>query len=78
MQFSNEISARKNPEEYWKKVMKDQPIPEVINGIIDEEIMAKSYEKETFWKHFKRDFDVNSNVIIYHSHQENNHLSPST
>uniref|UniRef100_A0A803LDT2 Uncharacterized protein n=2 Tax=Chenopodium quinoa TaxID=63459 RepID=A0A803LDT2_CHEQI len=74
--FSNEIGARNSPEDYWKKVMKDQPIPEAINGIIDQK-MANASEKNSLWSHFKRDFDVTSNVIIYHPHQVNNHRSPS-
>ncbi|KAL2928549.1 ATP-dependent helicase/deoxyribonuclease subunit B [Bienertia sinuspersici] len=50
--------------------MNDQPIPEAINGIIDND------EKKSFWSHFKRDFDVTSNVIIYHPHQQSNHDVP--
>lgn len=76
MQFANEIGARNSPEDYWKKIMKDQPIPEAIGGIIDQE-MANPSEKKPFWSHFKRDFDVTSNVIIYHPHQENTMRSPS-
>ncbi|XP_057550641.1 organ-specific protein P4-like isoform X2 [Amaranthus tricolor] len=76
LMFSNEIYARKGPEEYWKEIMKDQPLPEALNGIIEPKRLNPS-EKTSFWSHFKRDFDVTSNVIIYHPHQQNNHLSPS-
>ncbi|XP_021738411.1 organ-specific protein S2-like [Chenopodium quinoa] len=74
--FANGIGARNSPEDYWKKVMKDQPIPEAINGIIDQKMVNPS-EENSFWSHFKRDFDVTSNAIIYHPHQENNHRLPS-
>ncbi|CAO2815069.1 unnamed protein product [Amaranthus hypochondriacus] len=76
LMFNNEISARKGPEEYWKEIMKDQALPEAINDIIDPKRVNPS-EKTSFWTHFKRDFDVTSNVIIYHPHQQNNHFSPS-
>ncbi|KAJ6345974.1 hypothetical protein OIU78_008600 [Salix suchowensis] len=33
-QFSNVITARKDTGEYWRAVMKDQPMPEAIHGLI--------------------------------------------
>ncbi|CAK7329719.1 unnamed protein product [Dovyalis caffra] len=33
-QFANVINARKDTGEYWRAVMKDQPIPEAIQGLI--------------------------------------------
>ncbi|KAF9676003.1 hypothetical protein SADUNF_Sadunf09G0093100 [Salix dunnii] len=32
--FSNVISARKDTGEYWRAVMKDQPMPKAIQGLI--------------------------------------------
>ncbi|KAJ6692674.1 PROTEIN putative-RELATED [Salix purpurea] len=32
--FSNVITARKDTGEYWRAVMKDQPMPEAIHGLI--------------------------------------------
>ncbi|CAK7329715.1 unnamed protein product [Dovyalis caffra] len=32
--FANVINARKDTGEYWRAVMKDQPIPEAIQGLI--------------------------------------------
>ncbi|XP_073267393.1 uncharacterized protein [Populus alba] len=33
-QFANVIGARKDTGEYWRAVMKDQPMPEAIQGLI--------------------------------------------
>ncbi|KAJ4967305.1 hypothetical protein NE237_019154 [Protea cynaroides] len=32
--FNSLVDGRKGPEEYWKDVMKDQPMPEVILGLL--------------------------------------------
>ncbi|PIA55707.1 hypothetical protein AQUCO_00700190v1 [Aquilegia coerulea] len=34
-QFASIINARTAPEEYWKQVMKDQPMPDALKGLVD-------------------------------------------
>ncbi|KAJ8763509.1 hypothetical protein K2173_002392 [Erythroxylum novogranatense] len=53
----NLIHARREPEDYWRNVMKDQPLPEAIKNL-----MAQDQT------HLVKDFDTRSNAIIYHSH----------
>ena len=55
--------ARKEPGEYWKSVMKDQPMPEAIKGLLPED-PASALDSEKKMKHFVNDFD--SRKSIYH------------
>ncbi|OWM89184.1 organ-specific protein S2-like [Punica granatum] len=51
--------ARKDPAgDYWKKIMKDQPMPEAIRDLI---VRPRSKDNH----HFVKDFDVRRSVIIY-------------
>ncbi|KAF8032294.1 hypothetical protein BT93_D1267 [Corymbia citriodora subsp. variegata] len=59
--FAEVNDARKSPGDYWKKIMKDQPMPEPIRDLI------RLRNEENAIK-FVRDFDTGPNVIIYHSH----------
>ncbi|XP_020552130.1 organ-specific protein P4-like [Sesamum indicum] len=34
--FANTINARKDPGAYWEAVMKDEPMPQVIQGLVDD------------------------------------------
>ncbi|XP_031264164.1 uncharacterized protein LOC116122461 [Pistacia vera] len=56
--------ARKEPGEYWKSLMKEQPMPKAIKDLLHQDSEARKID------HFAKDFDVNPNVIIYHSHSE--------
>ncbi|KAH8498326.1 hypothetical protein H0E87_017297 [Populus deltoides] len=38
--FANVIGARKDTGEYWRAVMKDQPMPEAIHGLIRETTLS--------------------------------------
>ncbi|XP_034927395.1 organ-specific protein P4 isoform X3 [Populus alba] len=63
-QFANVIGARKDTGEYWRAVMKDQPMPEAIQGLIRATTSSpvsnekadchtfKSNEKDNFVKDF--------------------------
>ncbi|KVI01976.1 Organ specific protein [Cynara cardunculus var. scolymus] len=56
--------ARKGPEEYWRSIMKDEPMPKAIQDVLSED----STDKENNRDRFTRDFDTKPNLIIYHSH----------
>ncbi|KAK4798795.1 hypothetical protein SAY86_031121 [Trapa natans] len=59
------IHARKDPAgDYWKKVMKDQPIPEAIKNLMVHP------ENRSNIRPFLKEFDVRPNVIIYHTHAD--------
>ncbi|KDP46237.1 hypothetical protein JCGZ_10077 [Jatropha curcas] len=66
--FVIELSyARKVPEEYWKSIMKEQPIPKAIGDLFIEEDSGgnnSNYEMD----HFAKDFDTKAIAVIYHSH----------
>ncbi|XP_059434669.1 organ-specific protein P4 [Corylus avellana] len=66
--FVNLNDARKDQGDYWKIIMKDQPIPEAIKGLFhgDPLYQADARQKDRFVK----DFDVTPNAIIYHSHMK--------
>lgn len=44
--------------------MKEQPMPKAIKDLLHQDSEARKTD------HFAQDFDVNPNVIIYHSHSE--------
>ncbi|KAK6916550.1 Organ specific protein [Dillenia turbinata] len=78
-QFAGIINARNSPAEYWKAVMNDQPMPEAIKGLINqdpatvlsdenEDCHTSSKMKKGDW--FVREFETRPNVIIYHRHEE--------
>ncbi|KAA8545957.1 hypothetical protein F0562_020592 [Nyssa sinensis] len=64
--FANLMDARKNPEDYWKRVMKGEPMPKAIQDLVNQDPASLSNEK----KEFKKDFDTRASAIIYHSHVE--------
>ncbi|KAJ8767140.1 hypothetical protein K2173_013537 [Erythroxylum novogranatense] len=49
--------ARREPEDYWRNVMKDQPFPQAIKKLIAQDQTA-----------LVKDFNTRSTAIIYHSH----------
>ncbi|KAI6701219.1 hypothetical protein NL676_015543 [Syzygium grande] len=59
--------ARGSPGDYWKKIMKDQTMPESIRDLIHPE-SSSGNEKNSI--DFVRDFDMRPNVIIYHGHSD--------
>ncbi|XVE94059.1 hypothetical protein REPUB_Repub01dG0247700 [Reevesia pubescens] len=68
--FANLNHARKEPGEYWKSVMKDQPMPEAIKGLLHQDPASALDSDLKKMKHFVNDFDSRHNLIIYHSHPE--------
>ncbi|KAH7852011.1 hypothetical protein Vadar_019466 [Vaccinium darrowii] len=71
-------NARKDPAaNYWKRVMKGEPMPKAIEEVLVHDHgaeISESKEKKRWdpsqinMAHFMRDFDTSPNVIIYHSH----------
>ncbi|CAL0329228.1 unnamed protein product [Lupinus luteus] len=57
--------ARKDEGEYWKNVMKDQPMPEAIKDLL---LVQDQLVSDSGRDHFSRDFDIKPNVILYHTH----------
>ncbi|AES89076.1 DUF2775 family protein [Medicago truncatula] len=53
--------ARKDLGGYWKNMMNDQPMPEAIKELVQNQEVSDD---------FIRDFDVKPNVILYHTHVE--------
>ncbi|KAF3435593.1 hypothetical protein FNV43_RR22684 [Rhamnella rubrinervis] len=72
------IESRKDPAEYWRSVMKEQPMPEAIHGLVhdsdsalvpkrqrsNEEKNTNCHEKEV--NSFGDDFEPRPNVSKYH------------
>ncbi|MED6179667.1 hypothetical protein PIB30_002995 [Stylosanthes scabra] len=77
------ICARKElVDEYWKNMMMEQPMPESIKELIDEddkeEVLSSSSsssESEDVGKdhRFTRNFDIKPNVILYHTTHHHKH-----
>ncbi|XP_062093093.1 organ-specific protein P4-like [Humulus lupulus] len=64
--------ARQDVGEYWKNIMKDQPMPDAIRDLFhDQELpsLSGSIKRDRFVK----DFDLRPNVIIYHSSHSQPH-----
>ncbi|KAI3497322.1 hypothetical protein L1887_39848 [Cichorium endivia] len=59
--------AREGPKEYWRSVMKDEPMPKAIQDVLMEDPNG-SNDKENKKARFTRNFDTKANLIIYHSH----------
>ncbi|CAL0334151.1 unnamed protein product [Lupinus luteus] len=56
--------ARQHQGEYWKNIMKEQPMPETIKDLLVQDLQVLDIGKD----HFIRDFDIRPNVILYHTH----------
>ncbi|GMH02750.1 hypothetical protein Nepgr_004589 [Nepenthes gracilis] len=72
LSFLGQLDGRKGPEDYWKAVMRDQPMPEAIRGRLkgdhQKDGAAAPSAKKT-GGHFNRNFDTRPIAIIYH-HQD--------
>ncbi|XP_057977075.1 organ-specific protein S2 [Malania oleifera] len=69
----NAMDARKGPGDYWKSIMKDQPMPEAIKGFFLHDPAASNDEHNFLTKkakssQFSKHFDPRPNAILYHSH----------
>lgn len=69
IQFANLSYGRKDMGDYWKSIMKDQPMPEAIRDLFHvQDVPSLSSTGSTKTDRFSRNFDVTPNVIIYHTH----------
>ncbi|AET00794.1 putative organ specific protein [Medicago truncatula] len=57
--------ARKDLGDYWKNKMNEQPMPEAIKNLIQ---VPKALDEGKEDHSFTTDFDVNPNIILYHTH----------
>ncbi|KAL8238187.1 hypothetical protein R6Q59_019268 [Mikania micrantha] len=75
--ISSTNEATSSPQEYWRSIMKDEPIPKTIQDVLPLEDGIK-VNKNTFI----RNFDLKPNLIIYRSHvvysAENHHIVSSS
>ncbi|CAI0377245.1 unnamed protein product [Linum tenue] len=80
--FRGNDAIRKEPasttttEEYWKKVMKDEPLPKSIKELLvfeaagdGDHAAAVEGEKKVAINRFVKDFDTLTTAIIYHNTQ---------
>ncbi|XP_015892678.3 organ-specific protein P4 [Ziziphus jujuba] len=65
--FTNLSFARKDIGDYWKSIMKEQPMPEAIRDLFHQEDVP-SLPGSRKMDRFARDFDIRPNLIIYHAH----------
>ncbi|KAJ9163653.1 hypothetical protein P3X46_023298 [Hevea brasiliensis] len=63
--FVNLNYARKLPQDYWKSIMKEQPMPEAIRGLFVEEHPAAN--DSVSGSKFVKDFDTRPIAVIYRS-----------
>lgn len=61
--------ARKDMGDYWKNMMNDQPMPEVIKDLLTQDPQVS---EEAVKDQFIRDFDIRPNLILYHTHVMSN------
>ncbi|KAL8255341.1 hypothetical protein R6Q59_033562 [Mikania micrantha] len=69
--------ARSDPREYWRSVMKNEPMPKTIQDVLplNDDLKGNNFV-------FVRNFDLKPNLIIYRSHVEysekNHHIVSSS
>ncbi|XP_039056821.1 organ-specific protein S2-like [Hibiscus syriacus] len=66
LMFADFSHAREEPRDYWKNVMKDQPMPEAIKGLLHQD-QASAMGSGKKMNNFVKDFDSRHSLIIYHS-----------
>ncbi|KAJ4962589.1 hypothetical protein NE237_022528 [Protea cynaroides] len=64
--FTSSVDARKGPAEYWKDVMKDQPMPEAIQGLLYSKPGSLSPLENQKQEEYHSDSYIQTNSIIYH------------
>ena len=71
--------GRKQPAgDYWKSVMKEQPMPKALSDLFPQESAASDLSAgASKMDHFVKDFDVKPTAILYHSdsHETNKNES---
>ncbi|KAJ4850405.1 hypothetical protein Tsubulata_007062 [Turnera subulata] len=63
--FVNLNYARKEPGEYWKNIMKDQPLPASIKDLFVQDPASAATKN-----HFVKNFDTWRSAIIYHARDD--------
>lgn len=76
-QIASISDARHDPGEYWQSIMKDEAMPEAIQGLIDtrESVSPRSNKKTECHtsakeKHFVEDFEPRPNISAYHDDEK--------
>ncbi|CAN0909906.1 hypothetical protein LINGRAHAP2_LOCUS26025 [Linum grandiflorum] len=59
--------AEGGAEEYWKKVMKNEPLPSSIKELVNDAVSSSSVDGKKKKLRFVKDFDTTTNAIIYHT-----------
>ncbi|KAL4013314.1 hypothetical protein IC575_025480 [Cucumis melo] len=62
--------SRKEEGEYWKKIMKEEALPEMLKELLleDDDSSIVEYNNKQQKEHFTTNFDPHPNAIIYHAH----------
>ncbi|XP_022944721.1 organ-specific protein P4-like [Cucurbita moschata] len=55
--------SRKDQGKYWKKMMKNEEIPEMLKELLFDDSMVENQKQR-----FMNNFDPHPNAIIYHAH----------
>ena len=78
-QFAFLIDARSRPGDYWKSIMNNQPMPEAITELLQQDMTSESDETKFSMatNHYVRNFDVRPNVIIYHRDADSKRVKTS-
>ncbi|PIN06746.1 hypothetical protein CDL12_20689 [Handroanthus impetiginosus] len=62
--FAFITDARKDPNDYWKSRMKDEPMPKALKDLFHQNPTSVSPNSN----HFVRNFETKASAIIYHNH----------
>ncbi|KAF5751114.1 hypothetical protein HS088_TW02G00124 [Tripterygium wilfordii] len=65
--------GRKEAGDYWKSIMKDQPMPDSIKSLYFQQNPRIPLSDKENANKFVKDFDVGRNAIIYHSRRWDDH-----
>ncbi|KAH7575107.1 hypothetical protein ACOSP7_005504 [Xanthoceras sorbifolium] len=63
--------GRKEPAatgDYWKSIMKDQPMPKALLDRVQQEESAAASGASKIDHYFVKDFDFRPSAILYHTH----------
>ncbi|GAA0145184.1 hypothetical protein Leryth_004353 [Lithospermum erythrorhizon] len=76
------VDARRDPENYWKAIMKDEVMPKALSDLLIQDPSSQatgegrlSSFREADMGRFTRNFNAEPNVILYHSKEDNSKKS---
>ncbi|KGN61786.1 uncharacterized protein LOC101213460 [Cucumis sativus] len=73
--------SRKEEGEYWKKIMKEEALPEMLKELLieadDPSSMVEYNNNKQQKEHFLTNFDPHPNAIIYHAHAHAHNSNPT-